>query len=129
MIPDIMAGAGDIATIPCLATDPRMVDLHLETCDGQQLPTGMRYSASTETGISMLNVQPTYKGCYVCVGFLKEKMARSMEYKLNVRLGERHRQREKDTVFSPYLIIFIICILCNTLVLITTIYINPVNTT
>ncbi|XP_017311746.1 mast/stem cell growth factor receptor kita isoform X1 [Ictalurus punctatus] len=86
MIPDIMAGAGDIATIPCLATDPRMVDLHLETCDGQQLPTGMRYSASTETGISMLNVQPTYKGCYVCVGFLKEKMARSMEYKLNVRL-------------------------------------------
>ncbi|MCI4389293.1 hypothetical protein PGIGA_G00096220 [Pangasianodon gigas] len=86
IIPDIMAGAGDTACIPCLATDPRMVDLHLETCNGLPLPTGMRYSASTETGISVVNVQPSYKGCYVCVGILGEKIARSMEYKLNVRL-------------------------------------------
>ncbi|KAK3542303.1 hypothetical protein QTP86_021959, partial [Hemibagrus guttatus] len=86
IIPDIMAGAGETASIPCLPTDPRMVDLHLETCDRQPLPFGMRYIASTETGISLVNVQPNYKGCYICVGILGEKMARSTEYKLNVRL-------------------------------------------
>ncbi|XP_060773368.1 mast/stem cell growth factor receptor kita isoform X3 [Neoarius graeffei] len=103
IISDIMAGAGETTSIPCLATDPRMVDLHLETCDGRPLPTGMRYSASTETGISMVNVQPTFKGCYVCVGILGEKMARSREYKLSVRLvpdAPPHISlQERDRVF------------------------------
>ncbi|TSN30194.1 Mast/stem cell growth factor receptor kita [Bagarius yarrelli] len=86
IINDIMAGAGDTALIPCLATNPKMVELHLETCNGEPIPPGMRYSSSIETGISVMKVQPSYKGCYICVGILEEKMARSMEYKLNVRL-------------------------------------------
>ncbi|XP_062858176.1 mast/stem cell growth factor receptor kita [Trichomycterus rosablanca] len=86
IIPDIMAGAGDTAIIPCLATDPSMFELQLETCDGRPLPTGMRYVANTEIGISITNVQPNHKGCYVCVGLLRGKMVQSKEYQLNVRL-------------------------------------------
>ncbi|KAM9435908.1 mast/stem cell growth factor receptor kita isoform 2-T2 [Clarias gariepinus] len=86
LIRDIMAGAGETVSIPCLATDPRMIDLRLKTCSGEQLPKGMIYSASTETGISVMDVEPTYKGCYVCEGSLGGTMVRSMEYKLNVRL-------------------------------------------
>ncbi|XP_060722757.1 mast/stem cell growth factor receptor kita isoform X2 [Tachysurus vachellii] len=86
IITDIMAGARDTASIPCLPTDPRMVNLHLETCDGEPLPSGMRYSASIETGISIVNVQPNYKGCYICVGILGETTAQSVHYNLDVRL-------------------------------------------
>uniref|UniRef100_A0AAR2LH83 receptor protein-tyrosine kinase n=1 Tax=Pygocentrus nattereri TaxID=42514 RepID=A0AAR2LH83_PYGNA len=88
IIPDIMAGAGDTASIPCLSTDPSMTDLRLETCDGSPLPTGMRYTASTETGITVSDVQPTYEGCYICLGSLKGEAVRSVKYQLNVRLGE-----------------------------------------
>ncbi|KAL6486115.1 hypothetical protein MHYP_G00055070 [Metynnis hypsauchen] len=86
IIPDIMAGAGDTASIPCLSTDPSMIDLRLETCDGSPLPTGMRYTASTETGITVSDVQPTYEGCYICLGSLKGEAVRSVKYQLNVRL-------------------------------------------
>ncbi|GAA6083517.1 mast/stem cell growth factor receptor kita isoform X2, partial [Tachysurus ichikawai] len=86
IITDIMAGARDTASIPCLPTDPRMVNLHLETCDGEPLPSGMRYSASIETGISIVNVQPNYKGCYICVGILGGTTAQSVHYNLDVRL-------------------------------------------
>uniref|UniRef100_A0AAR2M4Q4 receptor protein-tyrosine kinase n=1 Tax=Pygocentrus nattereri TaxID=42514 RepID=A0AAR2M4Q4_PYGNA len=86
IIPDIMAGAGDTASIPCLSTDPSMTDLRLETCDGSPLPTGMRYTASTETGITVSDVQPTYEGCYICLGSLKGEAVRSVKYQLNVRL-------------------------------------------
>uniref|UniRef100_A0A8B9LD46 receptor protein-tyrosine kinase n=1 Tax=Astyanax mexicanus TaxID=7994 RepID=A0A8B9LD46_ASTMX len=70
IITDIMAGAGDVASIPCLATDPSMTDLRLETCNNLPLPAGMRYTASTETGVSVSSTQPAYEGCYVCVGTL-----------------------------------------------------------
>ncbi|XP_072538757.1 mast/stem cell growth factor receptor kita isoform X2 [Salminus brasiliensis] len=86
IITDIMAGAGDAAIIPCLATDPSMTDLRLETCNSHPLPSGMRYIASTETGVSVSNAQPAYEGCYVCVGSLYGKAVRSVEYQLSVRL-------------------------------------------
>ncbi|XP_046692281.1 mast/stem cell growth factor receptor kita isoform X2 [Silurus meridionalis] len=84
IIPDIMAKEGDTALIPCIATDPKMASLQLKTCDGQSLPTRLRYTANTETGISLLNVQISYKGCYICSGKLGEKTALSREYMLNV---------------------------------------------
>uniref|UniRef100_A0A8B9L8U5 receptor protein-tyrosine kinase n=1 Tax=Astyanax mexicanus TaxID=7994 RepID=A0A8B9L8U5_ASTMX len=86
IITDIMAGAGDVASIPCLATDPSMTDLRLETCNNLPLPAGMRYTASTETGVSVSSTQPAYEGCYVCVGTLNGNTVKSVEYQLsNVR--------------------------------------------
>uniref|UniRef100_A0A8B9RJX0 receptor protein-tyrosine kinase n=1 Tax=Astyanax mexicanus TaxID=7994 RepID=A0A8B9RJX0_ASTMX len=86
IITDIMAGAGDVASIPCLATDPSMTDLRLETCNNLPLPAGMRYTASTETGVSVSSTQPAYEGCYVCVGTLNGNTVKSVEYQLSVRL-------------------------------------------
>ncbi|XP_076873227.1 mast/stem cell growth factor receptor kita isoform X2 [Brachyhypopomus gauderio] len=85
IITDIVAGSGAIASIPCLATDPSLADLRLETCEGHPLPAGMRYTASTVTGVAVANVRLTYEGCYICMGSLNGKTVQSTEYKLNVR--------------------------------------------
>lgn len=86
---DIVAGEGESVTIPCLATDPNMQDLHLEKCDGQPLPDRLQYSSSIETGVVLNNVRKDFEGCYVCVGTLEGATVKSGEYQLNVRLGER----------------------------------------
>ncbi|XP_056620833.1 mast/stem cell growth factor receptor kita isoform X1 [Triplophysa dalaica] len=83
---DIVAGEGETVTIPCLATDPNMQDLHLEKCDGQPLPDRLRYSSSTETGVALNNVRKDFEGCYVCVGTLQGATVKSGGYQLNVRL-------------------------------------------
>uniref|UniRef100_A0A672QGI2 Mast/stem cell growth factor receptor Kit n=1 Tax=Sinocyclocheilus grahami TaxID=75366 RepID=A0A672QGI2_SINGR len=83
---DFVAGEGETATIPCLATDPHMTDLHLQKCDGQSLPNSLRYSSSIETGITLEDVRKDFKGCYVCVGTLEGNTVKSGQYQLNVRL-------------------------------------------
>ncbi|XP_066532738.1 mast/stem cell growth factor receptor kita isoform X2 [Hoplias malabaricus] len=86
IITDIMVAAGNITSIPCLATDPSMTDLRLKTCDRRPLPSEMRYTASTETGITVSNVQPDFEGCYICIGSLNGKEVTSVNYQLSVRL-------------------------------------------
>ncbi|KAA0708702.1 Mast/stem cell growth factor receptor kita [Triplophysa tibetana] len=83
---DIVAGEGETVTIPCLATDPNMQDLHLEKCDGESLPDRLRYSSSIETGVALNNVRKDFEGCYVCVGTLQGATIKSGKYQLNVRL-------------------------------------------
>ncbi len=68
---DFVAGEGEMTTLPCLATDPHMTDLHLQKCDGQPLPNSLRYSSSIETGITFEDVRKDFEGCYVCVGLWK----------------------------------------------------------
>lgn len=89
---DIVAGEGDTAMIPCLATDPNMTDLHLEKCDGQPLPNNLRCSSSIETGVVLDAVRKDFEGCYVCVGTLEGATVKSGQYQLNVRLGEKKRE-------------------------------------
>uniref|UniRef100_A0A8C1WZ70 receptor protein-tyrosine kinase n=1 Tax=Cyprinus carpio TaxID=7962 RepID=A0A8C1WZ70_CYPCA len=84
---DFVAGEGEMTTLPCLATDPRMTDLNLQKCDGQPLPNSLRYSASIETGITLEDVRKDFEGCYVCVGTLEGNTVKSGQYQLNVRLG------------------------------------------
>uniref|UniRef100_A0A8C1RQD6 receptor protein-tyrosine kinase n=1 Tax=Cyprinus carpio TaxID=7962 RepID=A0A8C1RQD6_CYPCA len=76
----------EMTTLPCLATDPRITDLHLQKCDGQPLPNSLRYSASIETGITLEDVRKDFEGCYVCVGTLEGNTVKSGQYQLNVRL-------------------------------------------
>uniref|UniRef100_A0A8C1WXB2 receptor protein-tyrosine kinase n=1 Tax=Cyprinus carpio TaxID=7962 RepID=A0A8C1WXB2_CYPCA len=83
---DFVAGEGEMTTLPCLATDPRMTDLNLQKCDGQPLPNSLRYSASIETGITLEDVRKDFEGCYVCVGTLEGNTVKSGQYQLNVRL-------------------------------------------
>uniref|UniRef100_A0A8C1RQ62 receptor protein-tyrosine kinase n=1 Tax=Cyprinus carpio TaxID=7962 RepID=A0A8C1RQ62_CYPCA len=83
---DFVAGEGEMTTLPCLATDPRITDLHLQKCDGQPLPNSLRYSASIETGITLEDVRKDFEGCYVCVGTLEGNTVKSGQYQLNVRL-------------------------------------------
>uniref|UniRef100_A0A673N749 Mast/stem cell growth factor receptor Kit n=1 Tax=Sinocyclocheilus rhinocerous TaxID=307959 RepID=A0A673N749_9TELE len=80
---DFVAGEGEMATLPCLATDPRMTDLHLQKCDGQPLPNSLRYSSSIETGITLEDVRKDFEGCYVCVGTLEGNTVKSGQYQLN----------------------------------------------
>uniref|UniRef100_A0A672M2J9 Mast/stem cell growth factor receptor Kit n=1 Tax=Sinocyclocheilus grahami TaxID=75366 RepID=A0A672M2J9_SINGR len=83
---DFVVGEGETTTLPCLATDPRMTDLHLQKCDGQPLPNTLRYSSSIETGITLEDVRKDFEGCYVCVGTLEGNTVKSGLYQLNVRL-------------------------------------------
>ncbi|XP_073709264.1 mast/stem cell growth factor receptor kita isoform X1 [Garra rufa] len=83
---DFVAGEGETTTIPCLATDPHMTDLHLQKCDGQPLPNSLRYSSSIEIGITLQDVRKDFEGCYVCVGTLEGNTVKSGQYQLNVRL-------------------------------------------
>nr|XP_055041344.1 mast/stem cell growth factor receptor kita isoform X2 [Misgurnus anguillicaudatus] len=83
---DIVAGEGDMVTIPCLPTDPNMADLHLEKCSGQPLPDSLRYSSSIEMGVTLNNVRKDFAGCYICVGTLEGATVKSGQYQLNVRL-------------------------------------------
>ncbi len=74
---DFVAGEGEMTTLPCLATDPHMTDLHLQKCDGQPLPNSLRYSSSIETGITLEDVRKDFEGCYVCVGTLEGNTVKS----------------------------------------------------
>uniref|UniRef100_A0A8C2H6E9 Mast/stem cell growth factor receptor Kit n=1 Tax=Cyprinus carpio TaxID=7962 RepID=A0A8C2H6E9_CYPCA len=81
---DFVVGEGETTTIPCLATDPHMTDLHLQKCDGQSLPNSLQYSSSIETGITLEDVRKDFEGCYVCVGTLEGNTVRSRQYQLNL---------------------------------------------
>ncbi|XP_071395168.1 mast/stem cell growth factor receptor kita isoform X1 [Centroberyx affinis] len=85
MVFNILARVGDTASIPCLATDPGLVNLHLAACSGGELASGLQYTASLEKGINIHNSQKSYEGCYVCAGRLGEADVRSHHYDLTVR--------------------------------------------
>ncbi|AWP11215.1 putative mast/stem cell growth factor receptor Kit [Scophthalmus maximus] len=85
MVFNILTRVGDVATIPCLATDPSLDNLRLETCSSSALASGLQYSASLEQGIVIQNTQKAYEGCYVCTGKLRERYIRSHDYYLTVR--------------------------------------------
>uniref|UniRef100_A0A665U5W9 receptor protein-tyrosine kinase n=1 Tax=Echeneis naucrates TaxID=173247 RepID=A0A665U5W9_ECHNA len=88
MVLNILTRVGDTASIPCLATDPSLNNLRLETCSNATLASGLQYSASLEQGIIISNSQKSYEGCYVCTGKLREKYIRSRNYHLTVRPGK-----------------------------------------
>ncbi|XP_041646532.1 mast/stem cell growth factor receptor kita [Cheilinus undulatus] len=82
---NILTRVGDAASIPCLATDPSLDSLGLETCSGNALASGLQFSASLEQGVIIHNTQKAYEGCYVCTGLLGEEPVRSNDYILTVR--------------------------------------------
>ncbi|XP_042339159.1 mast/stem cell growth factor receptor kita isoform X2 [Plectropomus leopardus] len=85
MVFKILTRVGENATIPCLATDPSLDNLRLETCSGRALASGLHFSASLERGIVISNTQKAYEGCYVCTGRLREEFVRSHDYYLTVK--------------------------------------------
>ncbi|XP_047443730.1 mast/stem cell growth factor receptor kita isoform X2 [Mugil cephalus] len=85
MVSKILAREGDDCGIPCLATDPDIHSLNLETCNGEALTSGLQFSASLQKGIIIHNTQKTYGGCYVCTGTLMDKHVRSSNYDLTVK--------------------------------------------
>ncbi|XP_028855616.1 mast/stem cell growth factor receptor kita isoform X3 [Denticeps clupeoides] len=86
MMSELLVAVADSVTIPCLATDPHVEDLHLETCDGSPLPLGLHYVSSVEKGISVQKAQKSFDGCYVCIGRLNGNLVRSGHYHLEIRL-------------------------------------------
>lgn len=79
---------GENASFPCLATDPDLENMHLETCSSKTLPPGLQFSVSLEHGIYMHNTQKAYEGCYVCAGRLHGKDVRSGQFFLSVVPGK-----------------------------------------
>ncbi|XP_037326310.2 mast/stem cell growth factor receptor kita isoform X2 [Pungitius pungitius] len=82
---NILTRLGDNVSIPCLATDPSLDNLHLEACSGKALASGLRSSPSLERGIVIHNTQKAFEGCYVCKGQLGGEPVRSSDYHLTVR--------------------------------------------
>uniref|UniRef100_UPI0037E73959 mast/stem cell growth factor receptor kita n=1 Tax=Semicossyphus pulcher TaxID=241346 RepID=UPI0037E73959 len=85
MVLNILTRMGDAAIIPCLATDPSLDNLRLETCSSRALASGLQFSASLEQGIIINNTQNAYQGCYVCIGRLGGEPVRSHDYLLTVK--------------------------------------------
>lgn len=88
MVNGILVRAGENCTIPCLVTDPEVRNMALETCDKQPLPSGLSYRSNLQQGIIISNARKEYEGCYVCVGQLDRLTFRSIQYTVDVRLGE-----------------------------------------
>lgn len=84
----ILTRAGDSASIPCLATDPRVVNLRLEPCHGGALPNGLHYAASLERGMVIYDTKKAFEGCYICTGRLSGALVKSHSYDLTVRPGK-----------------------------------------
>uniref|UniRef100_A0A673AVJ8 receptor protein-tyrosine kinase n=1 Tax=Sphaeramia orbicularis TaxID=375764 RepID=A0A673AVJ8_9TELE len=87
MVSKILTREGDTASIPCLATDPSLDNLHLETCSSKALASGLQFTASLQQGIIIHNTQKAYEGCYVCKGRLREEDVKSHDYILTVKPG------------------------------------------
>ncbi|XP_039984699.1 mast/stem cell growth factor receptor kita isoform X1 [Xiphias gladius] len=85
MVFNILTRVGDTVSIPCLATDPSLDNLRLETCSGRALASGLQYTASLEQGIIIHNTEKAFEGCYVCTGKLMERHITSHNYNLTVR--------------------------------------------
>uniref|UniRef100_A0AAQ5X2Z3 receptor protein-tyrosine kinase n=1 Tax=Amphiprion ocellaris TaxID=80972 RepID=A0AAQ5X2Z3_AMPOC len=85
MVFNILTREGETASIPCLATDPSLENLRLETCSSGALASGLQYSASLEQGIVIRNTQNAYEGCYVCTGTLMGRSVTSHDYYLTVK--------------------------------------------
>ncbi|XP_071201927.1 mast/stem cell growth factor receptor Kit-like isoform X3 [Salvelinus alpinus] len=81
----ILTRAGDSASIPCLATDPRVVNLRLEPCHGGALPNDLDYAASLERGMVIYDTKKAFEGCYICTGRLGGARVKSHSYDLTVR--------------------------------------------
>ncbi|KAM7410382.1 hypothetical protein PAMA_001700 [Pampus argenteus] len=114
MVFNILARVGDNASISCLATDPSLVKLHLETCSSSPLHASLQYSASLEQGIIIHNTQKAYEGCYVCTGTLREKHVRSHDYYLTVRPvpiapPEIEMQAPKRVILTQYESLILTC--------------------
>lgn len=88
MVNSMLVRAGENCTIPCLVTDPAVTLLALDTCDGQPLPSGLRYHSDPQRGVVIGKVREEYEGCYVCVGKLGGATVKSIPYTIDVRLGE-----------------------------------------
>lgn len=85
---NILTRVGDHVSIPCLASDPRLDRLSLETCSGRPPAPGLRFTASLEGGIDIRDAQKAFEGCYVCTGRLGREGVRSRDYYLTVRPGK-----------------------------------------
>ncbi|XP_026160506.1 mast/stem cell growth factor receptor kita isoform X2 [Mastacembelus armatus] len=85
MVFNILTRVGDRASIPCLATDPSLENLLLETCTTKALAPGLQYTSSLEQGIIIHDTQKAYEGCYVCTGILRKEYVRSRDYLLTVK--------------------------------------------
>ncbi|KAK2835865.1 hypothetical protein Q5P01_016349 [Channa striata] len=85
MVFKILTRVGETVSIPCLATDPSLDNLHLETCSSEALASGLQYTASLQQGIIINNTEKDFEGCYVCTGRLREKLVRSNNYYLTVK--------------------------------------------
>lgn len=87
-MPKILTREGDPASIPCLATDPNLSNLSLETCSRGPLAFGLQFTANLEQGILIHNTRKAYGGCYRCTGTLQRQTVESNEYELTVRPGK-----------------------------------------
>lgn len=88
MVNGILVREGEDCTVPCLATDPAVTLLALNTCDGRLLPSDLRYRADPQRGIIIAKAKKVYEGCYMCVGELGGVLVNSSQYTVDVRLGK-----------------------------------------
>lgn len=71
----------------CPLTDPDVSNFTLRKCDGKRLPKNMTFIPNPQKGITIKNVQRSFKGCYQCLAKHNGVEKISEHIFLNVRPG------------------------------------------
>ncbi|NP_001079177.1 KIT proto-oncogene receptor tyrosine kinase S homeolog precursor [Xenopus laevis] len=67
-VPFIDVIEGGDAVGMCLPSDPDIVDITIERCDGSPLPENFTFTTGIEAGLTIKSVQMEFVDCYVCSG-------------------------------------------------------------
>ncbi|KAM4709552.1 mast/stem cell growth factor receptor Kit [Discoglossus pictus] len=69
----------------CILSDPDVEDFSISHCYNSPLPKGFTYIADIENGITIKNLQKSYKGCYVCTAKQNGIVKTTNSINLNVK--------------------------------------------
>uniref|UniRef100_A0A8C4XCN2 receptor protein-tyrosine kinase n=1 Tax=Erpetoichthys calabaricus TaxID=27687 RepID=A0A8C4XCN2_ERPCA len=81
---------GASVLLPCILTDPSIVDVSLKMANGSEPPRGMNYTFDSKRGITIQNAQPHFSGDYVCYGRKGEDWKYSRAFSFNIYPKLRH---------------------------------------
>ncbi|XP_075422590.1 mast/stem cell growth factor receptor Kit [Ascaphus truei] len=76
---------GSDASGMCPVSDPDIVHYAIKRCDSSPLPRDFTFTADTQKGINITNVQKSFKGCYVCTANQNGNVRTSKPFTLNIK--------------------------------------------
>ncbi|KAE8629582.1 hypothetical protein XENTR_v10000535 [Xenopus tropicalis] len=84
-VPFIDVIEGSDAVGMCFPSDPDIVDIAIEKCDGSPLAEDFTFTTDIEAGITIKMVQVSFDGCYVCTGNQSGTVKKSSTFSIHVK--------------------------------------------